>query len=89
MVERRSPKPNVEGSSPSWPAIAKCVKERNMKKLITYYRSAREELSKVIRPTKEQVRNASISVVAVVIVITLFLALVDAILSASVTSILS
>lgn len=60
-----------------------------MKKIITYYRSAREELSKVIRPTKEQVRNASISVVAVVIVITLFLALVDAILSASVTSILS
>ncbi|MGX2985259.1 preprotein translocase subunit SecE [Helicobacter sp. 23-1048] len=60
-----------------------------MKKIITYYRNAREELSKVIRPTKEQVRNASISVVAVVIVITLFLALVDAILSASVTSILS
>lgn len=60
-----------------------------MKKIITYYRNAREELSKVIRPTKEQVRNASISVVAVVIVIALFLALVDAILSASVTSILS
>ena len=64
-------------------------RERDMKKIITYYRNAREELSKVIRPTKEQVRNASISVVAVVIVITLFLALVDAILSASVTSILS
>ncbi|PAF43720.1 preprotein translocase subunit SecE [Helicobacter sp. 11S03491-1] len=59
-----------------------------MKKIFTYYRLAKEELSKVIFPTKEQIRNASISVVIVVAVITLFLALVDLILSASVSSIL-
>ncbi|WP_394995138.1 preprotein translocase subunit SecE [uncultured Helicobacter sp.] len=60
-----------------------------MKKVVAYYRNAKEELNKVIRPTKEQVRNASISVVTVVVVITLFLALVDLISSASVSSIIS
>ncbi|WP_394954832.1 preprotein translocase subunit SecE [uncultured Helicobacter sp.] len=60
-----------------------------MKKVIAYYRNAKEELNKVIKPTKEQVRNASISVVTVVVVITLFLALVDFISSASVSSIVS
>ncbi|WP_095297548.1 MULTISPECIES: preprotein translocase subunit SecE [unclassified Helicobacter] len=59
-----------------------------MKKIFVYYRLAKEELSKVIFPTKEQIRNASISVVVVVTIITLFLALVDLILSASVSSIL-
>ncbi|TLD86329.1 preprotein translocase subunit SecE [Helicobacter sp. MIT 05-5294] len=59
-----------------------------MKKLITYYRLSKEELSKVIFPTKEQVRNAFISVVVVVTVIALFLALVDFILGGFVSSIL-
>ncbi|ETD22516.1 preprotein translocase subunit SecE [Helicobacter macacae] len=59
-----------------------------MKKIISYYRMAKEELFKVIFPTKEQIRNALISVVVVVFVIALFLGLVDLILSASVSSIL-
>ncbi|EES88930.1 preprotein translocase subunit SecE [Helicobacter canadensis] len=59
-----------------------------MKKLISYYRLSREELSKVIFPTKEQVRNAFISVVIVVTIIALFLALVDFILGSFVSSIL-
>lgn len=59
-----------------------------MKKLITYYRLSKEELSKVIFPTKEQVRNAFISVILVVTVIALFLALVDFILGSFVSSIL-
>ncbi|MCE3037400.1 preprotein translocase subunit SecE [Helicobacter anatolicus] len=59
-----------------------------MNKIITYYRLAREELSKVIFPTKEQIRNALISVAVVVISISIFLAIVDLILSASVSSIL-
>ncbi|CBG39575.1 putative preprotein translocase SecE subunit [Helicobacter mustelae 12198] len=58
------------------------------KKIITYYRLAREELSKVIFPTKEQIRNALISVAVVVVSISIFLAIVDLILSASVSSIL-
>ncbi|MGX3043872.1 preprotein translocase subunit SecE [Helicobacter sp. T3_23-1056] len=59
-----------------------------MKKIVSYYRIAKEELFKVIFPTKEQIRNALISVVVVVFVIALFLGLVDLILSASVSSIL-
>lgn len=89
MVERRSPKPSVGGSSPSWPAICGIKNGSEiMNKLITYYRLAREELNKVIFPTKEQRRNAFISVLIVVSAISIFLALVDFILSASVSSIL-
>ena len=59
-----------------------------MKKLITYYRLSKEELSKVIFPTKEQVRNAFISVIVVVTVLAIFLALVDFILGSFVSGIL-
>ena len=59
-----------------------------MKKLITYYRLSKEELSKVIFPTKEQVRNAFISVIVVVTVLALLLALVDFILGSFVSGIL-
>lgn len=59
-----------------------------MNKIITYYRLAKEELGKVIFPTREQRRNAFLSVLVVVTAISIFLALVDFILSASVSSIL-
>lgn len=59
-----------------------------IKKIKTYFQSANEERSKVIFPTKEQIRNALVSVLVVVSVITLFLALVDWILSHFVSSIL-
>lgn len=59
-----------------------------MRKIITYYKMAREELEKVIFPTKEQRRTAFISVLVVVSAVSIFLALVDFILSASVSSIL-
>lgn len=59
-----------------------------MKKLMFYYRSAREEMLKVIFPTREQIRNALISVILVVSVITLFLALFDVILSATISGII-
>lgn len=59
-----------------------------MKKMIAYYHAAKEELFKVVFPTKEQIRNALISVVVVVFIVALFLGLVDLILFASVTRIL-
>ena len=59
-----------------------------IKKIKTYFQSANEERSKVIFPTREQIRNALVSVLVVVSVITLFLALVDWILSHFVSSIL-
>lgn len=59
-----------------------------MKRLFVFYRMAREELDKVIFPTKEQIRNASISVLVVVSVIALFLALIGAIFGTIASNIL-
>jgi preprotein translocase subunit SecE len=53
-----------------------------MEKLITYVNHAKIELSKVIFPTKLQVRQAFFAVFVVVTVVSLFLALVDLIMSA-------
>ncbi|ECT4084396.1 TPA: preprotein translocase subunit SecE [Campylobacter jejuni] len=58
-----------------------------MEKLITYFKSSKAELRKVIFPLKEQVRNAYITVFVVVAVISLFLALVDWLMSSIVSAI--
>jgi len=58
-----------------------------MGKLTTYFSHVKEELQKVIFPTKIQVRQAFIAVFIVVTVITIFLALVDLMMSSIVTSI--
>ncbi len=59
-----------------------------MQKILQYVRNSRAELTKVIFPTKEQIRNAFVSVFIVVTVISLFLALIDAIMSLSLSSVL-
>ncbi|MDR3345889.1 MAG: preprotein translocase subunit SecE [Campylobacteraceae bacterium] len=53
-----------------------------MEKFINYVKNSRIEIGKVIFPTKEQIRNAFVSVFVVVTIISLFLALVDVIMSA-------
>ena len=50
--------------------------------------NAKMELAKVIFPTKPQVKQAFIAVVAVVTFVVLFLALVDLIMSSTVSAIL-
>jgi preprotein translocase subunit SecE len=60
-----------------------------MGKLGSYYKHAKEELYKVIFPIKEQIRSAYISVFVVVTVISLFLALIDALMSFSLSSIMN
>ena len=60
-----------------------------MNKLKNYYSSVKSELSKVIFPIKEQIRSAYLSVFIVVTVITLFLALIDGIMSLSLSSIIN
>ncbi len=60
-----------------------------MNKLSFYYKQAKDELHKVIFPIKEQIRSAFLSVFVVVTVISLFLALIDAIMSVSLSSIMS
>ncbi|BDQ29703.1 preprotein translocase subunit SecE [Helicobacter ailurogastricus] len=59
-----------------------------MNKLLAQYKLTKEELSKVIFPLKEQIRNALVSVLVVVTIITLFLTLIDFVLSSFVASIL-
>ena len=54
----------------------------------THIRNARSELTKVIFPTKGQVKQAYISVLIVVTVIAAFLALVDLLMSSVMSAIL-
>jgi preprotein translocase subunit SecE len=53
-----------------------------------HFRNAKAELAKVIFPTKGQVKQAYISVVLVVSVVTAFLALVDFVMSSLVSIVL-
>jgi len=59
-----------------------------MKNINSYIRDAKIELSKVIFPSKMQVKQAYISVVIVVTFISLFLAFVDFIMSSTVSALL-
>ena len=59
-----------------------------MEKVITYVKHSKEEILKVIFPTKEQVRSAFFAVFVVVTIISLFLALVDATMSYSLSLII-
>ena len=52
-----------------------------IKKLIHYIKEAKKELDKVIFPTSTEIRQSFISVLAVVTVVTLFLSLIDLIMS--------
>ena len=59
-----------------------------MDKFLTYISVSREEISKVIFPTKEQVKSAFLSVFIVVTVISLFLALIDLLMSSGLSFII-
>jgi len=59
-----------------------------MEKLVTYYNHSKIELTKVIFPIKEQIRNAFISVFVVVTVVSLFLALIDVIMKSSLSAVM-
>jgi preprotein translocase subunit SecE len=57
-----------------------------MGKLTKLFKDAKKELDKVIFPTKVQVRQAFVAVLLVVTVISIFLALVDLLMSSVVSS---
>jgi preprotein translocase subunit SecE len=59
-----------------------------MSKINSYIRNSRAELSKVIFPTKPQVKQAFIAVLVVVAFVSLFLALVDLVMSSTLSAIL-
>ncbi len=70
MVERRPPKPEVEGSSPSSPALI-------MNKIINYFKGINLEMKKVSWLTKEQLLNSTFIVLGFAVLISLFLFVLD------------
>jgi len=58
-----------------------------MEKLTTYFANVKSEIQKVIFPTKIQIRQAFFAVFIVVTIISIFLALVDMLMSAVVAAI--
>ncbi|SHO80224.1 Preprotein translocase subunit SecE (TC 3.A.5.1.1) [hydrothermal vent metagenome] len=59
-----------------------------MEKISKFIAHAKEEIHKVIFPTKVQIRQAFISVILVVTVISIFLALIDFLMSSIVSSVI-
>ena len=76
MGERRSPKPEVGGSSPSAPARLNEI----MKNPIKFLQDVKQEAFKVTWPTGKEVIQGSLMVVAMAIVAALFFLLLDQVL---------
>ena len=84
MVERRTPNPGVGGSNPSWPAILQTIsgKEREVfNKIKNFFREVKNELKKVIFPSKDEVIDSTKVVVVLVLIIAIFLGGIDLLLS--------
>ena len=74
MVERRSPKPEAEGSSPSAPASLSLL---NMKNPIKFIQEVKQEAFKVTWPTGKETIQGTIVVALMAIVASLFFLLID------------
>lgn len=83
MVERRSPKPHVEGSSPSCPVIFFYL-ETVMSKITQFFKESVAELRKVVWPTRDDVVSSVGVVIVSTIVIAILLGVFDALLMAGV-----
>jgi preprotein translocase subunit SecE len=59
-----------------------------MDKIIKYIKDARIEIEKVIFPTKNEIKQSFLSVFVVVTVVSLFLSLVDLVMSSILKSVL-
>ena len=77
MVERRSPKPEAEGSSPSAPANLSLKIMRNP---IKFIQEVKQEAFKVTWPTGKETIQGSLMVVAMATIAAIFLLLLDQIL---------
>ena len=76
MVERRSPKPEAEGSSPSAPANIKKI----MKNPIKFLQDVKQEAFKVSWPTGKETLQGALMVFAMAVVMSLFFLLLDQVL---------
>ena len=77
MVERRSPKPEAEGSSPSAPAK---LSKYNMRNPIKFIQEVKQEAFKVTWPTWKETLQGALMVFAMAVVMSLFFLLLDQIL---------
>ena len=78
MVERRSPKPEAEGSSPSAPANS--IKIFIMRNPIKFLQEVKQEAFKVSWPTGKETLQGALMVFAMALVMSLFFLLVDQVL---------
>ena len=78
MVERRSPKPEAEGSSPSAPANFSCNKI--MKNPIKFIQEVKQEAFKVSWPTWKETLQGALMVFLMALVMSLFFLLLDQVL---------
>ncbi len=77
MVERRSPKPEAEGSSPSAPAK---LSLNNMKNPIKFIQEVKQEAFKVSWPTWKETLQGALMVFVMAVVMSLFFLLLDQVL---------
>lgn len=86
MVERRSPKPDVEGSSPSGRDLSnkrnemanQTTEKFDLKQSLTaYFKSVKLEWGKITWPGKQQVIVETIYVVVITAVFTIFVLALD------------
>ena len=77
MVERRSPKPEAEGSSPSAPAN---LVNKIMKNPIKFIQEVKQEAFKVTWPTGKETLQGALMVFAMAVVMSLFFLLLDQVL---------
>ena len=74
MVERRSPKPEAEGSSPSAPANLSLEIMRNP---IKFIQEVKQEAFKVTWPTGKETLQGALMVFLMAVVMSLFFLLLD------------
>ena len=79
MVERRSPKPEAEGSSPSAPANQK-LDLLFMKNPIKFIQEVKQEAFKVTWPTAKETLQGALMVFVMAVVMSLFFLLLDQVL---------
>ena len=77
MVERRSPKPEVVGSSPSAPAK---ILEWNMKNPFKFIQEVKQETFRITWPTKKETMMGAIMVFALASIAAIFFLILDQIL---------
>ena len=77
MVERRSPKPEAEGSSPSAPAN---LSLKSMRNPIKFIQEVKQEAFKVTWPTWKETLQGALMVFVMAVVMSLFFLLLDQVL---------